>query len=432
VNPVVLCCTALGQALATESLYDASHPMRTQARARVLGALHDVLAARGPLTLSFLDGDVVVGSRVLPELRGWDWGTRFSRAGVQRLEFTTDPRLEDEGLAHLLSALHTAVTATAGTPFTPVITPGVRAGPLTVDGAGGDAGPGAETVTNLLDALAQIPVDEEAAAVRYIHDEVARGHAVPLAEVELVIRSLAAAMHRDQHIILPLLDLKTVDQYTTTHSCNVAMLAMGLAEQLGIESAMVRDIGTAALLHDIGKVLTPPDILVKPGRLTEAELAQMRLHPVHGARILSERGRGHVLAAIVAYEHHVWEDGAGGYPGFTFARRCHPASRLVHVCDLYDALSTKRPYREAWSRDRALGFLRERAGIEIDPEMVAAFERMATQVVEQRQPLRDTPQDDWTASVTRATEAHAAPGTRTVPVPEASPSPTPRETASTA
>jgi putative nucleotidyltransferase with HDIG domain len=330
---------------------------------------------------------------------------RFSQAGVQRLEVDDVPTPSEAALEQLLVALHAQLVAPAGTPFEAFAVAGLRAGPLGV--LSGAEEEEVQATTDLLDALSHARLTEEADAVRWIHDETARGRAVPMAEVELVIRSLASAMHRDQHVVLPLLELKTVDQYTTTHSCNVAMLSMGLAEQLGLSSAAVREIGTAALLHDIGKVQMPPEILVKPGKLTNDEFALMRRHPVDGARILSERGRGHALAAVVAYEHHVWEDGSRGYPQFAFARRCHYASRIVHVCDLYDALSTKRPYRDAWPRERTLAMLREQAGIEVDAEIVEAFVRLSREAPELRAPLEDTPQNDWTAAVTRAAEAHA-------------------------
>ena len=196
---------------------------------------------------------------------------------------------------------------------------------------------------------------------------------MPMAEVEAVVHSLAMAIHREQHIVLPLLDIRSHDEYTTAHSCNVAMLAMGLADQLGLSPTDARTIGSAALLHDIGKVKVPTEILVKAGELTPAEMAIMRTYPVEGARILSTRARGHALAATVAYEHHIWENGAGGYPLLKWPRRCHFASRLVHVCDLYDSLSTRRPYRDAWSQARIISFLKERSGIEVDGEIVDAF-----------------------------------------------------------
>jgi putative nucleotidyltransferase with HDIG domain len=417
-NPLVQWLTALGQALAAMTLYAPTHPMRATARTRALALLHVAADAREPLRLSFLDGDVVAGSRTLPELRGWDWGLRFSHAGIQRLELDEASHLSEEAFERLLVAMHDRLIAPSGHQLPPFAADGMRLGPLGVIGESA-----AEAAfTDLIDAMALERLDEEADAVRWIHDEAANDRAVPMAEVDAVIRSLATAMHRDQHVVLPLLDLKTVDQYTTTHSCNVAMLSMGLAEQLGLSSAQVREIGTAALLHDIGKVRVPPEILVKPGRLSDAELALMRRHPVDGARLLSERGQGHALAAVVAYEHHIWENGSGGYPGFVFARHCHFASRLVHVCDLYDALSTRRPYRDAWPKERTLAMLQDRAGIEVDAEMVAAFIALSNRAEEARLPVHDTPQNDWTASVTRAAAAvpvaDAATARRALPIPE--------------
>jgi putative two-component system response regulator len=81
---------------------------------------------------------------------------------------------------------------------------------------------------------------------------------------------------------------------------------------------------------------------------------------------------------VVAYEHHIMLNG-GGYPTFRFRRDCHHASKLVHVCDVYDALRTNRPYREAWPQEKTLSYLKDRAGTEFDPELVTAFVRMMRQ-----------------------------------------------------
>lgn len=408
-NPLVQFLTALGQSLAAMSLYAPAHPMRASARSRALASLHTVLTGRGALQLSFLDGEVVVGSRALHELRGWDWAQKLARAGVQRVEIEAAPLPTDDDLEQLFAALHTRLVAPHGTPCTPFRHAGMRAGPIDVMG---DAGADEAAVMDLLEAVGLQSLDEEASAVRWIHDEAANDRPIPLAEVEAVVRSLSAAMHRDEHVILPLLELKTVDQYTTTHSCNVAMLSMGLAEQLGLGPHDVRAIGTAALLHDIGKVRVPPELLVKPGKLTDAEYAAIQRHAPEGARILTMRGRGHELAAIVAYEHHLWEDGSRGYPRLVYPRRSHYASRIVHVCDLFDALSTRRPYREAWPRERTLAMLESQAGIEVDADVARAFIRLAEVAPEQRLMLEEEPpQNDWTASVSRAMVEYAPPVT---------------------
>ena len=101
----------------------------------------------------------------------------------------------------------------------------------------------------------------------------------------------------------------------------------------------------------------------------------MNEHPAAGARLLLGSAEGLDLSAVVAYEHHIMLDG-GGYPRLQFRRDCHQASKLVHVCDVYDALRTNRPYREAWSHEKALAYLDDRAGSEFDPEFAKPFVRM--------------------------------------------------------
>jgi putative two-component system response regulator len=166
---------------------------------------------------------------------------------------------------------------------------------------------------------------------------------------------------------------------------------MGLAESLGCRPREILDIGVAGLLHDIGKIRIPLEVLTKPGKLTDEERAIMNTHPVDGARVIMQSDEDLGMAATVAYEHHIMLNG-GGYPPLHYSRQCAMASRLVHVCDVYDALSTTRPYREAWSSDRAMLYLEERAGTEFDPELVNAFIRTLRQGQAQVRVLNDEPQ----------------------------------------
>ena len=163
---------------------------------------------------------------------------------------------------------------------------------------------------------------------------------------------------------------------------------MGLAETLGFRSQDVRAIGVAGLLHDVGKVRIPLEILTKPGKLTEEERAIMNHHPVEGARFLMQSDDDLGLAATVAYEHHILING-GGYPKLHYPRDCAVASQLVHVCDVFDALSTKRPYRDAWPIEDTLAYLEVRAGTEFDADLVAAFVRTMRQGQSQVRVLTD-------------------------------------------
>ena len=384
-NAVIRFLTALGQALATMSLYGDEHPTRHLVLARTHEAMLRMLEESGSLTLSLVDGDIVLGARVLSELKGWEWSARLAAVGVQRIEIDASQPANGEDMQNFLAALRVRLTM-AGKMAPAWHCRGIRIGTLTVAATGEENV--SETLASVVESLSLSTLAEEADAVGYVHDEVSAGRAVPMAEVEAIVHGLAVTIHREQHLVLPLLELKTFDQYTTTHSCNVAMLSIGLSEELGLEGAQVRAIGTAALLHDIGKVKVPVDVLVKPGTLSDAEYAMMTSHPVEGAKILSLRGSGNALAASVAYEHHIWFNGQGGYPAVTFKRDAHFASRIVHVCDVYDALCSKRPYRDAWSQSRALDLLRGLQGTELDPAVFPAFERMVQRAKEERTVLQ--------------------------------------------
>src|SRR5215204_3255039 len=127
---------------------------------------------------------------------------------------------------------------------------------------------------------------EEKETVDWPHQEIQGGAKLPMVEADAVVRSLSIAMHAEQAMVLPLLELKEFDQYTTTHSMNVSVLAMALGEHLELGGATVRALGVAGLLHDLGKTCIPRDILIKPGKLSEAERSVVRDPPVVGARML--------------------------------------------------------------------------------------------------------------------------------------------------
>ena len=140
----------------------------------------------------------------------------------------------------------------------------------------------------------------EAETLRYVHDELRQRRPLALSEAEMVVGSLSVAMHSDQQLMLPLLRLRNFDEYTTTHSLNVSVLAMAVGEFLGQSARDVRAFGLAGLMHDLGKVTIPEDILRKPGKLSPEERAVMNAHPVEGARIIIETEKDLDLAAVVS------------------------------------------------------------------------------------------------------------------------------------
>jgi len=260
-----------------------------------------------------------------------------------------------------------------GTPVARLAPSGIRYGRITLAGESLDS-----LATQVVTTSVPFTLEEELEGITWLHEQVTRSDALPAAETETIVRSLALTMHQEGQVVLPLLELKQFDQYTTTHSSNVSVLTMGLAEYLGYGPREVRTLGVAGLLHDIGKVRVSQEILVKPGKYTPEERAEMNRHPVEGARIILQRHRNMELAAVVAYEHHINLDGTG-YPSLVYRRDCHLASRLVHVVDIYDALCAHRPYRDAFSPEAALRIVEEQSGRGLDPAMVQAFATMIRQ-----------------------------------------------------
>lgn len=360
---------AFAHAASIMSLYPAGHPARERAVDDAYQALDALVTDACLPAFTFIDEEVVYGREPLRELKAWEWGRKLAQAGIQRMEVQRRvSRDEFDGfLEEVLGRVANEPVATAANREMRSL--GIRFGEV------GLQGPSDSELAALPTTTLELTLGEEADTLRWLQHEAQHRGTVPMIEAEAVVRSLSVAMHGDRRIVLPLLQLKAFDQYTTTHSLNVAVLAMGLAEALGCRDKDVRAYGVAGLLHDIGKIRIPLEVLTKPGRLTDDELRVMRAHPVDGARVLLQSDGDLEVAAVVAYEHHIMLDG-GGYPHTHFPRACALASRLVHVCDVYDALRTHRPYRDAWPAAQTLEYLTSRAGSEFDPEIVRVFVAM--------------------------------------------------------
>jgi putative two-component system response regulator len=166
------------------------------------------------------------------------------------------------------------------------------------------------------------------------------------------------------------------DGYTHRHSERVATLTAQLARELGLSEAERETAELSALLHDVGKIAVPDSILNKPGRLTPEEFAEMRKHPVHGARILGNIQSATVKAVLpgVQYHHEKW-DGTG-YPEGLSGEAIPFLGRLLGVADFYDALTSARSYRGALSAEETIGLIAKGAGTHFDPTVAAAIVRI--------------------------------------------------------
>src|SRR4029453_13970196 len=157
-----------------------------------------------------------------------------------------------------------------------------------------------------------------------------------------------------------------------THMVNVSILTMGQARSIGVRGAPLREFGMAALMHDIGKVRTPLEILNKADNLTDDEFVIMRRHVVDGAEILRATPDMPALAPVVAFEHHLRLDGTG-YPDQAKRASLNLGTMLCSIADVYDAMRSQRSYQEAFPTDRILAVLKRNDGLQFDQHLVRRF-----------------------------------------------------------
>ncbi len=188
-----------------------------------------------------------------------------------------------------------------------------------------------------------------------------------------LVEDIATSVGRNPGALVSLARLKTKDDYSYMHSVAVCALMVALGRQLGLDDATCREAGLAGLMHDIGKALIPPEVLNKPGRLTEAEFAVIRTHPALGHELVVQgRGLSNQVMDVVLH-HHERMDG-GGYPHKLKAEDIGTLTRMGAICDVYDAITSNRPYKAGWDPADSIARMATWKG-HFDTTMLSAFVR---------------------------------------------------------
>ena len=209
------------------------------------------------------------------------------------------------------------------------------------------------------------------AAVASMFAEVRLGNALDAEQCLPLVQEISDSVMRNPGALISLARLKTADDYSYMHSVAVCALMVSLGRTLRFDDAACRQAGLAGLLHDMGKALMPIEILNKPGKLTDDEFTLMRSHPERGWQMLQE-GRGVGDAVLdVCLHHHEKMDGSG-YPERLAGERITLLARMAAVCDVYDAVSSNRPYKAGWDPAESLARMASWKG-HFDPPVFAAF-----------------------------------------------------------
>ncbi len=190
-------------------------------------------------------------------------------------------------------------------------------------------------------------------AVTSILREARMGKAIASQEAAAVVDEISSTVTRNPGALLSIVRLKTKDDYTYLHSVAVCALMVALGRQAGLEGAALRSAGLAGLLHDVGKMAVPDEVLNKPGRLTDSEWEVIRTHPGRGYEMLQASGIADGAVLDVCRHHHERVDGTG-YPDRLSGEALSTLARMGAVCDVYDAVTSDRPYKQGWSPAEAV------------------------------------------------------------------------------
>ena len=360
--------------LRTAALYPPMHALTVKAKQTLHDALTAYLSTHGRLVFRFLGDVLVADDRILPResllyrqflavcQNERQIGSISFIAGVEPREVDALLEAVTEGVGGEPSswASRKGLTHVA---LGPPVQPEQQSGEATARRA----------YYGSIDALRDIQATVRARAPLAVEQ---------IGTLRVFTSTLLEQVLQSPALVLRLASIKSYDEYTLYHSVNVAVISIGLGLVIGLPEPLLREVAMAGMLHDVGKIAIPLEILRKPGPLDEAEWGIMRRHPVLGADLLSRLAGSNRLPMIVAFEHHLRFD-MRGYPSVPAGWVQHPVSRLACVADVFDAMTSRRAYKKAIPNADVRSYVRDESGRTFDPRLVRVLDLMLGQLDEQ-------------------------------------------------
>ncbi len=361
-------------AVRSAQLYAPGHPLVLRSLGALTDALGQLLGDQASTTIGLLGQEIVVGDTPLGKRDAYsELIKRLQSLGIERIALERGV-IPDEVQRLVSTVAHPerkpgqAAAGAASPDVTAALhLPHIKVGRISLDER-------VDTTSADVATIRRLYGDSVNFAKRLW--ETAQGEGIPNPEeARQLVDNLAQAVAQNRTALVALTALKEYDNYTFTHMVNVSILTMGQARALGIEGTLLREFGLAALMHDIGKVRTPKEILNKPDKLTEAEFEIMRTHVVDGAEILRRTPEMPALAPVVAFEHHLRLDGSG-YPFKVSRAKLNLGTMLCSIADVYDAMRSQRAYQQSFPSDRILAVLQRNDGMQFDQHLVRRFSQL--------------------------------------------------------
>jgi HD-GYP domain-containing protein (c-di-GMP phosphodiesterase class II) len=366
----------LTAAVVNTSLYSPNHPQVAQYVEKAHIVLAEILQYKPEITLLLIGNDLVADNRQLAASGSASYVTNFIRIlkkqAIERITFGVGlPKEELQGLIQGLASSDTL--SMRSTSF-------IKLGKVELRIKKDD-----DQQTDALSNAADVPPEalqellaltaEELDLLKDLYLRAKLHKKIDVRSVDDMIKGFIKGFRQEINPLALLASLKSVNEYTFTHVTNVCILTMGLAENLGFTGEHLHQIGVASLLHDIGKIFIPDEILSKPGMLTSDERKTIETHTVKGARYLMGIEGIPKLAVLAALEHHQKFDG-NGYPSIKGGWTPNITSQLICVADVFDAMRSRRSYQEPKPLETIMGVLTKGKGASFNPMVVDRFLKM--------------------------------------------------------
>jgi HD-GYP domain-containing protein (c-di-GMP phosphodiesterase class II) len=382
-DEITLVIAQITAAVTNASLYSPNHPQVGQYMEKAYGVLTGMLRNNPEVTILLIGNDLVAGNKPLPP--AGVYVVNFIRAlrkkAVERVTFVAGlPKEEFQGFILDLAnpdavSIRSRAYVKLGKVELRIRQYDERAGaspapasPVSESAQLQDVPP--EALQELM-ALTATELDE----LKDIYFSIKKHKQISVRGIDEIVKGFIKGFRQEINPLGLLASLKSSHEYTFTHVTNVGILTMSQAETLGFTGEHLHQIGVASLLHDVGKLFVPEDILNKPGKLSQEERKIIETHTTKGARYLMGLDGIPKLAVLAALEHHLKYDGTG-YPSIKGGWRPNIASQIIAISDVFDAMRSRRSYQEPQPLEKIEEVLRKGSGTQFNPKLVEHFLRL--------------------------------------------------------
>jgi HD-GYP domain-containing protein (c-di-GMP phosphodiesterase class II) len=357
-NGIINIAKSMVSAASNLSLYTAEHLQVKRHLETTLACILDLLKDRKEISFVVIEGDLIVDNHpVGSSIFLSKFAEKLQGKGIGGLTFTagiTEAELMD--FIKLLAPTEDADREVSSSPH-------IKVGKVEVKMKGKTKQKGGNISARGVHEFMEI------------YENMEKRNKIDVIGMQNIIANILTALKDESNPIRALAPMKSFDEYTFTHSVNVCILTMAQAMRLGIEEQLLHDVGIAALLHDVGKLFVPEEILSKDGKLNEGEWKIIREHPAKGAIYLMDIPGIPGLSVVIAFEHHMRYD-FSGYPEVRQGWKQNYFSQMTALADVFDAMRSSKRYSSPYAEEEILSILMQKAGKEYNPFLVDNFIKM--------------------------------------------------------